>query len=103
MLTILCRSSRLIIILHLYYFNFNEMYLLFFEDTASPTFEVPVCCGYEEEIGPDSTNDFYSGRFQVSPLHTTGFINSYNSIKKVIIIVIMLSDLFGISLVICRL
>ncbi|XP_062867725.1 interferon regulatory factor 1b [Trichomycterus rosablanca] len=42
-------------------------------NTASPTFDVPDCSGYEEEIGPDSTNDLYSGRFQVSPLHTTDY------------------------------
>lgn len=45
---------------------------LFFQDTASPTYDVPDCSGYEVEIGPDSTNDIYTGRFQVSPVHTTG-------------------------------
>lgn len=33
---------------------------------------MPDCSGYEVEIGPDSTNDIYTGRFQVSPVHTTG-------------------------------
>lgn len=45
---------------------------VFFQDTASPTYDVPDCSGYEVEIGPDSTNDIYTGRFQVSPVHTTG-------------------------------
>ncbi|KAM9480980.1 interferon regulatory factor 1-like [Clarias gariepinus] len=42
-------------------------------NTASPTFDVPDCSDYEVEIGPDSTNDIYIGRFHVSPVHTTEY------------------------------
>ncbi|KAL6470487.1 hypothetical protein MHYP_G00216060 [Metynnis hypsauchen] len=40
--------------------------------TATSTYDVPDCSGYEVEIGPDSTNDFTS-RFQVSPAHSTDY------------------------------
>ncbi|MCI4386767.1 hypothetical protein PGIGA_G00066400 [Pangasianodon gigas] len=45
-------------------------------NTASPTYDVPDCSGYEVEIGPDSTNDIFTGRFhqfQVSPVHATDY------------------------------
>ncbi|XP_046723271.1 interferon regulatory factor 1b isoform X2 [Silurus meridionalis] len=42
-------------------------------NTASPPYDVPDCSGYEVEIGPDSTNDIYNGRFQVSPDHVSDY------------------------------
>lgn len=40
--------------------------------TASPSVDVPEMSGFEVEIGPDSTNDIYTSKFQVSPVHETG-------------------------------
>ncbi|XP_051960446.1 interferon regulatory factor 1-like isoform X2 [Xyrauchen texanus] len=42
-------------------------------NTASPTVDIPGISGYEVEIGPDSTNDIYTAKFQVSPVHSTDF------------------------------
>ncbi|XP_051533970.1 interferon regulatory factor 1-like isoform X1 [Myxocyprinus asiaticus] len=42
-------------------------------NTASPTVDIPDITGYEVEIGPDSTNNIYTAKFQVSPVHSTDF------------------------------
>ncbi|XP_056586265.1 interferon regulatory factor 1b [Triplophysa dalaica] len=46
--------------------------------TTSPTVEVPEMSGFEVEIGPDSTNDNYLSKFQVSPVHETDFEEDAN-------------------------
>ncbi|KAA0720520.1 Interferon regulatory factor 1 [Triplophysa tibetana] len=46
--------------------------------TTSPTVDVPEMSGFEVEIGPDSTNDNYLSKFQVSPVHETDFEEDAN-------------------------
>lgn len=46
--------------------------------TTSPSADVPEMSGYEVEIGPDSTNDIYAAKFQVSPVHETDFEEDAN-------------------------
>ncbi|XP_057215661.1 interferon regulatory factor 1b isoform X2 [Triplophysa rosa] len=46
--------------------------------TTSPTVDVPEMSGFEVEIGPDSTNDNYLSKFQVSPVHETDFEQDAN-------------------------
>ncbi|XP_076835637.1 interferon regulatory factor 1b isoform X2 [Brachyhypopomus gauderio] len=39
-------------------------------NTGSPTYDVPPCSAYEVEI---SDSDFFTNRFQLSPIHTTDY------------------------------